>query len=99
MPQIRVSEEAYRLLKERAKRERRTLSNMVEVLLTPCVLEEGVAVVGTVPTLVHRMPTPDDNLPTRVDSPPTSALSSGCTCGPGERAKGKHNKWCPMRGK
>ena len=35
MPQIRVSEESYRLLKERAQRERRTLSNMVEVLLIP----------------------------------------------------------------
>ena len=22
-----------------------------------------------------------------------------CTCGPGEQAKGKHNKWCPLRGK
>jgi len=22
-----------------------------------------------------------------------------CTCGPGERAKGKHNKYCPLRGK
>jgi hypothetical protein len=22
-----------------------------------------------------------------------------CTCGPGEKAKGKHNKYCPMRGK
>ena len=37
MPQIRVSEESYRLLKERAARERRSLSNMVEVLLIPTV--------------------------------------------------------------
>jgi hypothetical protein len=22
-----------------------------------------------------------------------------CTCGAGERAKGKHSRWCPMRGK
>jgi plasmid stability protein len=22
-----------------------------------------------------------------------------CTCGPGERAKGRHNKYCPLRGK
>lgn len=29
------------------------------------------------------------------DSAPTSL----CTCGPGERAKGRHNKYCPMRGK
>ena len=37
MPQIRISEESYHLLKERAKWERRTLSNMVEVLLIPTV--------------------------------------------------------------
>ena len=30
---------------------------------------------------------------------PLDELKPICTCGPGERAKGKHNKYCPLRGK
>lgn len=94
MPQIRVTEESYRLLKERATKERRTLSNMVEVLLIPTVDDPNP-------------PTSDDNLPTHVDKAASLAVRVAmaterhavCTCGPGERAKGKHNKWCPMKGK
>lgn len=34
-------------------------------------------------------------------SPPSSPRTAGlsCTCGPGEKARGNHNKWCPMREK
>jgi hypothetical protein len=72
MPQIRISDVAYRELKERAKRERRTLSMMVEILLLPCAGDGEVTV--------------DDNLPTVSDSAPTTVekADTGLTAPPAQ---------------
>jgi len=89
MPQIRVSEESYRLLKERAQRERRTLSNMVEVLLIPRDSDLGT----------RFAPTPDDNLPTLVESGAASRATqrSQCVCPAEMVRKGKHLRQCTAR--
>lgn len=115
MPQIRISEESYRLLKERAKRERRTLSNMVEVLLIPTV--DDIPPTGVDRTVTDAPAHQANTSPP--DSPATAALQEvatsarptweegvqlasnpTCTCTKAERGKkGIHLKKCPLEGK
>lgn len=102
MPQIRVSEIAYRELKARASKERRTLSAIIENLLIPINGEpaETPATVDNTPTTIDTTPTTIGPRKARVEysvsRKGTQVSPASCTCGPGERAKGKHNKYCPM---
>ena len=73
MPQIRISDEVYRLLKGRAQQERRSLTNMLEVLLIPTIddvqitnLARGTQVPTGGPPVLDQVPGPH-----HADTPPT----------------------------
>ena len=132
MAQVRLSEEAYQLLKARAKREKRTLSAVLEMLLVDTTptgsvwhtaaagdpgygfgersLEPGEEHLFSSPLDAQGIP--PDSVKGKASARPATLhgldpaaahvlaealLHPKCTCGPGERAKGKHSKYCPMR--
>ena len=103
MPLIRVSEESYRVLKEMAKVQRRSLASMIEVLLIPAAGESPVTVVLPVASMAEPL-TDVDKVFTSVNraathprphqkaSPGSVDAYFACSC-PG-KGKGQHLKSC-----
>ena len=87
---LRLPDELAEVIERGARHERRSIHAHILWLL------EGATTLQ-VPDNVQELVV---NIPPQVSSE-MKVIQGGnlCTCGPGEKAKGKHNRWCPMRGK
>ena len=112
---LRLSDELHTKLKAEAAREGRSLHGLILRLLQEVVgrhdredkaddnplLRRGPLPLGADTVVIPRVEVAvqDNVLRRHADGSPADVLRLECTCGAGEKAKGKHNRYCPLRGK
>lgn len=99
---LRLPDELYDALKSQAGKSHRSLHGQILGALEYYVRARAF----TAPPLDPTSPSLDESGLTEAQKRLVDAAQRPvlvCTCSPGERAegvgKGKHNRWCPMRGK
>jgi len=103
---LRLPDELHVRLKAEAKRDGRSVHSLILLALLQ-VAEDFEDVTDKSPMLRREVIPEGANvvvIPRLSVSPPFEAGAKKvelgppkCTCGAGEKAKGKHNKWCPVK--
>jgi hypothetical protein len=96
---LRLDEELDKSLRLEAAAEGISVHALIVGILSQHVTYEELRVGFPSPPMFKNREEEDGTVRVIPEILPIQEARPPCTCGPGERAKGKHSKWCPMRGK